>query len=125
RRDTDVTSSWQGAEEVRPLDPLTARLAWVRLARFGSWAVVAAAVVLAPVVLRVDRLIQLNETVIFCIIGVSMLVLTGWAGQISLGQMGFVAVGGALSALLTSRWDVDLTLALLVAAAAGALAALL
>ena len=125
RRDNDSTSSWQGAEEVRPLDDATARLSWVRLARYGCWIVVAAAVVLLPMILRVDRLIQLNETVIFCIIGVSMLVLTGWAGQISLGQMGFVAVGGAVSALCTDRWGVDLTLSLLIAAAAGALAALL
>ncbi|MCU1393395.1 MAG: ABC-type branched-chain amino acid transport system, permease component [Ilumatobacteraceae bacterium] len=125
RRDTDATSSWRGAEEVRPLDADTARLPWVRVARWGSAVVVAGVVVALPLVLRVDRLIQANEVVVFCVIGISLMILTGWAGQISLGQMGFVAVGGAVSALCTSRWNVDLSLALLIGAVAGALAALL
>ncbi len=124
RRDNDTTSSWQGAEEVRPLDAQTSRLGLVRLARWSTGAIVVLVLVLLPVILRVDRLIQLNETIVFCIIGVSMLVLTGWAGQISLGQLGLVAVGGAVSALVTSRWHVDLTLSLVFAAAAGAIAAL-
>ncbi|MET0885408.1 MAG: ABC transporter permease, partial [Mycetocola sp.] len=125
RRDTDSTSSWKGAEEVRPLDAKVARLPIMLLAKWGLGAVVVGALVLLPVILRVDRLIQTTETLIFCIIGISLMVLTGWAGQISLGQMGFVAVGGAISALCTSRWHVDLTLSLLVGGAAAALAALL
>jgi branched-chain amino acid transport system permease protein len=39
--------------------------------------------------------------------------------------MGFVAVGGAVSALCTSRWDVDLTLSLVIGGFAAAIAALL
>ena len=125
RRDTDTTSSWRGAEEIRPLDAATSRLPLVRLARWGSAVLVVAAVIAVPLVLRVDRLIQANEVVVFCVIGISLMILTGWAGQISLGQMGFVAVGGAVSALCTSRWHVDMTLALLIGAVAGALSALL
>ena len=125
RRDSDATSSWRGAEEIRPLDAATRRLTLVRLARWGSAALVLGVVVALPLVLRVDRLIQANEVVIFCVIGISLMILTGWAGQISLGQMGFVAVGGAVSALCTSRWHIDLTLALMIGAVAGALSALL
>ena len=125
RRDSDATSSWRGAEEIRPLDASTRRLTLVRLARWGSAALVLGVVVALPLVLRVDRLIQANEVVIFCVIGISLMILTGWAGQISLGQMGFVAVGGAVSALCTSRWHIDLTLALMIGAVAGALSALL
>jgi branched-chain amino acid transport system permease protein len=51
-------------------------------------------------------------------------VLSGWAGQISLGQVAFFAIGAATSASVTSRWDVDLTLGLLVGGTAGAVAAL-
>jgi branched-chain amino acid transport system permease protein len=97
----------------------------VRIARWGAAGLVVAVIVALPIVLRVDRLIQANEIVIFCIVGISLMILTGWAGQISLGQMGFVAVGGAISALCTSRWHVDLTLSLLIGAVAGALSALL
>ncbi|HEY4332843.1 MAG TPA: ABC transporter permease [Ilumatobacteraceae bacterium] len=124
RRDNDATSSWRGAEEVRPLPADTVRLPLMRLARWGSAVVVLGLLVLLPIVLRVDRLIQATEIVVFCVIGLSLMVLTGWAGQISLGQMGFVAVGGAVSALCTSRWHIDLTLSLLIGGAAGALAAL-
>ena len=125
RRDNDGTSSWRGAEEVRPLDALIAMLPLVRLARWASAVLAVGLLIALPFVLRVDRLIQANEVVIFCVIGISLMILTGWAGQISLGQMGFVAVGGAVSALCTSRWNVDLTLALLIGAVAGAAAALL
>ena len=125
RRDNDATSSWRGSEEVRPLSAEDARLPLMRAVRWGGAALILAALVVLPIVLRVDRLIQLTEVVIFAVIGVSLMVLTGWAGQISLGQMGFVAVGGAVSALCSSRWHVDLSLALLIGAAAGAIAALL
>ena len=43
----------------------------------------------------------------------SITVLTGWAGQVSLGQMGFVAIGAAPSAPTSCRrwgWDLALTL---------------
>lgn len=125
RRDNDVTSSWRGAEEVRPLAPDVARLPLMRLVRWGGAALIVVALVYLPIVLRVDRLIQLTEVVIFAVIGLSLMVLTGWAGQISLGQMGFVAVGAAVSALCTSRWHVDLSLALVIGGVAGAAAALL
>lgn len=125
RRDNDATSSWRGAEEIRPLEVEVSRLALIRAARAAIALIVMAALVAVPIVFRVDRLIQINEIIIFCIIGVSLMVLTGWAGQISLGQMGFVAVGGAVSALCTSRWQVDLTVALIAGGVAGAVAALL
>jgi branched-chain amino acid transport system permease protein len=58
-------------------------------------------------------------------IGLSLVVLTGWAGQISLGQVGFVAIGAAVSAKCMSAWQTDMTLSILVAALAGGLAAFL
>ena len=51
--------------------------------------------------------------------------LTGWAGQISLGQMAIVAIGAAVSATCTTRWNVDLTLAVVIGAVAGAATAFL
>ncbi len=59
----------------------------------------------------------------YAIIGLSLVVLTGWAGQISLGQMGFVAIGAAVAGKCTSEWNLDLNLALLAGGAAGAVAA--
>jgi branched-chain amino acid transport system permease protein len=73
--------------------------------------------------LRTDQVIKVSAIFIFSIIGVSLVVLTGWAGQISLGQVGFVAIGAAVSAKCTSQWNVDLSLSLVIAALAGGVAA--
>ena len=41
--------------------------------------------------------------VIYAIVAVSMVVLTGWAGQISLGQWGLAGVGGVVYAAVVAR----------------------
>ncbi len=123
RLDQDTTASWRLADEVRELEPAVARLPLVRAMRWGSFAVIAIALVIVPLVLRADQVIKITAIAIFAIISLSLVVLTGWAGQISLGQVGFVAIGAAVSAKATSTWNVDLTLALLIGAVAGGVAA--
>jgi branched-chain amino acid transport system permease protein len=123
RRDNDATSSWRGAEEVRPLAPEVAGHPWVVTIRWTLLALAGLGVVLLPVVLPVDYVLKATALIAFAVIGISLVVLTGWAGQISLGQMGIVSVGAAASATFTDRWHVDLTLALIVGGLAGGLAA--
>jgi branched-chain amino acid transport system permease protein len=123
RRDLDATSSWRGVEEVRPLPPEVRADPWVSSIRWTMLAAGAVGIVLVPIVLPVDYVLKATALVSFAIIGMSLVVLTGWAGQLSLGQMGIVAVGAAASATCTSRWNLDLTLALAVGGAAGALVA--
>jgi len=125
RLDQDTTASWRLADEVRDLDPAVARLPLVRLLRYGTYALVPIGLVIIPLVLRSDQVIKITAIAIFAIIGLSLVVLTGWAGQISLGQVALVAIGAAVSAKLTLEWNVDLTLALLAGGAVGALAAFL
>jgi branched-chain amino acid transport system permease protein len=52
-----------------------------------------------------------------------VVVLTGWSGQVSLGQMSFVAVGAVVGAKAVGEWGWDLSLTLLLAGAAGAVVA--
>lgn len=120
RRDTDATSSWRGAEEVRPLPQRLAAHRWVKLVRYALVGLCAATIVLLPSVLRVDYVVKASAVIAFAIIGMSMVVLTGWAGQVSFGQMAIVGIGAAVSATFTSRWNVDLTLGLLIGGVAGA-----
>ncbi len=61
----------------------------------------------------------------FCLVTLSIVVLTGWAGQVSLGQMSFAAVGAAAGAVSVATWHWDLSLALVFAGACGALVAVL
>ncbi len=123
RRDTDATSTWRGAEEVRPLTVAERRHPKVRLLRWTLIAVGLVVVLGAPMVLNVDYIIKSSAIFAFAIIGLSMVVLTGWAGQISLGQMAIVGIGAAVSATCTSRWHVDLTLGLLIGGFAGGVVA--
>ncbi len=53
------------------------------------------------------------------VIALSLVVLTGWAGEISLGQMAFVAVGAAVGGSITARFGWDLALGLLGAGLVG------
>ena len=123
RRENDATSSWRGAEEVRPLAPEVRDHPWVSTLRWTLLTAAIGAIVLVPVVLRVDYVLKASALIAFVIIGISLVVLTGWAGQLSLGQMGIVGIGAAVSAMCTSRWHVDLSLALLAGGAAGGVAA--
>jgi branched-chain amino acid transport system permease protein len=124
RADVSETSSWRLAEEIRPVAAHgIARRRW-RAIRIAAWVVLVGCALALPAVLRVDQVIKANAVIAFALACVSLVVLTGWAGQISLGQVAFFAIGAATSAAVTSRWHVDLTLALLVGAATGAIAAL-
>jgi len=124
RSDVSETSSWRLAEEIRAVTVSgTAGLRWRRI-RLASWIVLVVLAVGLPAVLRVDQTIKATAVIAFALACVSLVVLSGWAGQISLGQVAFFAIGAATSASATSRWHVDLTLALLVGGATGSIAAL-
>ncbi len=123
RRDNDAASTWRGAEEVRPLETADRRHPKVRIVRWALITAGVAVVIGAPFVLNAGYVIKASAIFAFSIIGLSLVVLTGWAGQISLGQMAIVGIGAAVSATCTSRWHVDLTLGLLIGGCAGAVVA--
>jgi branched-chain amino acid transport system permease protein len=123
RRDNDATSSWRGAEQVRPVPPWLAGWGWVPTVRWTLIALAVTGVVAVPLVLEVDLVIKATALAAFVMIGLSLVVLTGWAGQISFGQMALAGIGAAISATLTTRWHVDLSLTLLLGGAAGGVAA--
>jgi branched-chain amino acid transport system permease protein len=87
--------------------------------RFGIGAV---AVVLIgfPFVMSPDQVSLGSSMLITAIIGLSLLILTGWAGQISLGQFAFAAVGGYMTTLLGGRAGLPMPIALIAGGAVGA-----
>jgi ABC-type branched-subunit amino acid transport system ATPase component/ABC-type branched-subunit amino acid transport system permease subunit len=118
-------STWKAVREPRPVPRELARLPEVRATRALLVATVALALVLVPVVFTESRTNLAAVAVVYGIIALSLVVLTGWAGEISLGQMAFVAVGAAVGASLTARLGLDLALGLLGAGAMGAAIAVL
>jgi branched-chain amino acid transport system permease protein len=123
RADQDDGSSWSLADEIRALPPRVAHLPLVRLMRWGTGFLILAGLVAIPLLLRTDQIIKATAVAVFAIIGLSLVVLTGWAGQISLGQMSFVAIGAAVAGKCTLNWNVDMSLALIAGGAAGGVAA--
>jgi ABC-type branched-subunit amino acid transport system ATPase component/ABC-type branched-subunit amino acid transport system permease subunit len=86
-------ASWSLAGVLRSLDPATAAIPRVRLMRrVGIPALVLVAVIVALPMSNAQRVL-LSSVALFAVMGLSLVVLTGFAGQLSLGQFAFVAVG--------------------------------
>jgi branched-chain amino acid transport system permease protein len=125
RADQDRSSSWNVSDEVRPVPHELRSLPEVRTARWGGAAAVAAVALILPYLLGVGDQLKATAAVVFVIITMSVVVLTGWAGQVSLGQMSFAAFGAAVGAYATQHWNLDLGLTVLLAGIVGAMVALI
>jgi branched-chain amino acid transport system permease protein len=123
RAAADVTAAWQASEEVRPIPAELRRLPEVRAARAGALLLAAVVVLGFPLVVGSSNQLKGVYVACFVLVAVSIVVLTGWSGQVSLGQMSFVAVGAVVGAQSSAEWRLDLSLALLLAALAGAVVA--
>jgi branched-chain amino acid transport system permease protein len=121
RAERDDVAPNELTREVRPIPGELRHLPQVKsTVRYGL-AVVAAVVVALPWILAGSDTTLLTIYFIYAIIGLSLLVLTGWAGQISLGQFGFAAIGGWAAAVS----GLPMPFALALGGAAGAVAAVL
>jgi ABC-type branched-subunit amino acid transport system ATPase component/ABC-type branched-subunit amino acid transport system permease subunit len=91
-----------------------------------------AALVLVPVLFsRASQSFLWTRVLVFAIAGCSLTILTGWAGQVSLGQFGFAAVGGLVTVKLVGDdgfvglhhlpWGVAVAIGVLVGAAVAVL----
>ena len=91
---TGERSTWQhgAATTVRAgVDQLRRRVSVT-----GIWFTIGLAVLL-PFVLSVGNNVLFSQICIFSVIALSLTMLTGWAGQVSLGQFGLVAVGALVA----------------------------
>jgi branched-chain amino acid transport system permease protein len=121
RLSSSATSTWQATREIKPIPAELRDRPAVRWAKVVVGAIVVVLLALVPLLLSEDR-VKLAATVgIYAIIGLSLVVLTGWAGQVSLGQMAFVGVSGAVAGTLATRWHWDIALILIVAGITGAI----
>ncbi|MCU1593791.1 MAG: hypothetical protein JWO12_1183, partial [Frankiales bacterium] len=118
-------SSFRLLQEHRPV-PLELRtLRQVRVARGLGAGLVAVFALAAPWVIGTEHADTASFIVVCALVAVSMVVLSGWAGQISLGQFGFAGIGAAVAGGLATRTGADFFVTLLVAGVAGALMAVL
>ncbi|MDQ1695112.1 MAG: branched-chain amino acid transport system permease protein livM [Frankiaceae bacterium] len=118
-------ASFKSLQEFRPV-PLELRgLPEVRRVRAASMALVGALALAAPWIVGPGRAVFLTQAVIAGMVAVSLVVLSGWAGQISLGQFAFAGVGAAVAGGLATRHGQDFFVTLAVATVVGAVVAVL
>ncbi len=116
--------SFKSLREIRPV-PLELRdFPEVRWTRTGMVVVGAVFAVVLPVLLSASQTQLAGLVLIYAMVAVSLVVLTGWSGNISLGQFAFVGFGAAVTGTLLQRHGWDLFSALPVAALAAAAVAL-
>jgi branched-chain amino acid transport system permease protein len=125
RGDDSELGHFAAIHEVRPIPRAIAALQIVRRGRVGLIALVCSFVVAAPWIFTRATTVLLTYMVINGIIAVSLVVLAGWGGQVSLGQFAFVGLGAAVTGSLLVHQDADLFVALVLSALAGAAIALL
>ncbi|MEY2570679.1 MAG: hypothetical protein QOE63_1029, partial [Acidimicrobiaceae bacterium] len=101
---TGAAESLSFGEDLRPLPERIARHPRVRRMRQVGIVVAAAVALRLPLVYSSSaNLFLLSRIPVFAIIGISIVILTGWAGQLSLGQMAFVGFGALGTSALASR----------------------
>ncbi|HXA43658.1 MAG TPA: ATP-binding cassette domain-containing protein [Candidatus Solibacter sp.] len=125
RVDDSGLGGYVAVREVRPIPEIMRGLPEVRYAKLAGVLALAAVLVVLPLRLSGATLTLWAFIAIYGILAVSLVVLTGWAGQISLGQFGFAGVGAATTASLLVHAHADLFVALLASATVGAVTAAL
>lgn len=115
------SSSWRAVQEVRPVPR---ELATVPEVRSSQWVLRGLAVLVAailPFVLSASNTNLASVILIYSMVGISLVVLTGWSGNVSLGHWAIVGVGGLVGAkLATLDPPLDFFLVLMAASLIGA-----
>ena len=123
-RANDADGTWQDSATYKPLDERIAALPVIRALTTVCVLTMAGVVIWLPFALGPSAINSLSISVIWGIVGVSLVAMTGWNGQISLGQFAIVGVGAIVAGNLMSKWNVDMFLSLTAAVAAGMVVAL-
>jgi branched-chain amino acid transport system permease protein len=117
-------SSWQIAEPVRPLGPDVSNHPRWRAATGVLTTAGIVSALLAPRFFTVSGTHFLATVLLVAVVAVSLTVLMGWAGQMSIGQWALAGVGGVLGAKVVTDWGAPFWIGFVAAAVLGGLIAL-
>lgn len=118
-------STWQALKEYRPIPTELRRLREVKAFRATFGGLVLALLLVAPYLIDEAETAKLSLLPIFGIVAVSLVILTGWGGQISLGQYAIVGVGAVTAGKLYTDLHQDFWVTLGAGAVMGAVVAVL
>jgi ABC-type branched-subunit amino acid transport system ATPase component/ABC-type branched-subunit amino acid transport system permease subunit len=119
-RERQLASTWDDAALVTPVPRELARLPEVRTVFAFARVLVIALVLALPFMLGLRDTNLAAAVLIYAIIAISLVILTGWAGEISLGQVAFVAIGSAAAGSASVHWGLGPVLCILLASGIGA-----
>ena len=115
--------TWQTVKQFRPIPVELRSLPEVVRARATMFVVAVGLMVALPYIAGANNISYLILLPLYGIVAVSMVVLTGWAGQISLGQFGLVGVAAGVSGGLVANHNIDFFAALALGVVTGVVAA--
>jgi ABC-type branched-subunit amino acid transport system ATPase component/ABC-type branched-subunit amino acid transport system permease subunit len=118
-------SGWLSSGVVRPVPSELRGLFEVRAGRVAVGVVLVVAAVVAPLLYGPSTVNLMSVALVWGIVAVSLVVLTGWGGHISLGQFAIVGTGAIAAGNLVQHFDIDLFVTLLAAGVVGGAIALL
>jgi branched-chain amino acid transport system permease protein len=118
-------SSWDGAGVLKPIPEVLRRLPEVRGVGIAAIVVGAAALLWIPLHSNPSTVVTMSFALVWALVAVSLVVLTGWGGNISLGHFGIVGIGAMTAGEVMLRWNLDLFLGIACSVAAGAIVAVL
>jgi branched-chain amino acid transport system permease protein len=120
------SSSWRAVQEVRPVPRELNRISEVQWGMWVGRALLGVLVIGLPFVLNSSNTNLMSVILIYAMVGISLVVLTGWSGNISLGQWAIVGVGGLVAQKIASEVaPPDFFIILLIAGFCGAAVSLL
>src|SRR4051794_14962467 len=117
--DTGV-SSFREVKEFRPIPTELKGLAGVKVMQWALRIAVVGLVILAPYLAGTGRKDVASLLVIYAIVGISLVILTGWGGQISLGQFALSGIGAAVAGGLVANHGFNFLVSLACAGLVGA-----
>lgn len=118
-------ASWALSATSRPLPPALSRLPEVKAGRVFVITVIALAVLGFPLVAPPGQVHTVAGYLVLGTAVLSLVVLSGWSGMVSLGQLAIVGVGAVVAGNLIVTANLDLFLALIVAALVAAVVSVL
>src|SRR6266566_3455734 len=120
----EEASTWSLTPKPRPVPERLREVPWVRYLTVITTALGLAVAIALPFLFPgASKLFLLTRMLLFAMVGLSVTILTGWAGQLSLGQFAFVGFGAMSTVALHNR-GMPFAIAVFYATVAGVLVAL-
>jgi branched-chain amino acid transport system permease protein len=118
-------TSWAALTALKPIPEELRRVPEVLWGRRVLLLAVGAGFILIPYTWGPSNQLLASFALIWAMVGVSLVVLTGWNGQMSLGQFGIAGISAMVAANMVAHWNADFFVVMAAAAATGGLVALI